>query len=154
MYKILGIIVVVAFIIGALQVLPSKIFHKSKSIDVTSSKQVKADTLDADIKISAISFYEEYDSCKRDLSQTIGSCLKKNTTSSSHLVADEGSSQDPVFCSNDFPNSYAVDKITINDTSGQVEVRESVGGISQKVLLTFGKEANTWKVQKVTCPHI
>jgi len=153
MYKILGIALVVILTIGLLQVLPNKFFQKSQSTDAIPSKQVKADTKEADIKISAISFYVEYDKCKRDLSQTIKSCLKMNLNSGSGLIADEASLQDPIFCSNDFPISYEVNKITSDDTKGQVEVVESVGSSNQKVLLTLGKEGNTWKVQKITCPQ-
>jgi hypothetical protein len=154
MYKIIGIVVVVALIIGLLQILPGKFQHRSNLIEKSVSKQIKADTLDADIKISAISFYEEYDKCIKEPDQTIKSCLKKNTNSSSSLVGNKTTVQDPIFCSSVFPDSYAVDKIITKGSVSQVEVVESIANNNQKILLTLSKEENIWKVQKVSCPQL
>lgn len=155
MKKTIGIVVAILFIISLLQVIPFQVHHSSNQVEKTISKQVKEDNTEASIKISAISFYMEYDKCINDPSQTVSSCLKENPNSGSLLVKDEISSkEDPIFCSDTFPDTYSVTKNTIKDDSSQVEVIESIAGSSQRVLLTLGKENNKWKVQKVSCPKV
>ncbi len=152
MYKTIGIGGITILIIVLMYVIPKVFHHPSPPTDTGSTKQVKADATAATIKISAISFYEEYDKCIKDSSQTISSCLRKNTNSSTQLMKDKDTSN-PI-CGEVLPDSFSVSKVTTKETTSQVEVVESSGNTYHKILLLLGKENNKWKVQKISCPRV
>lgn len=152
MHRTIGIGVIILIIIFLLKVIPTVIRPQVPPTNTQPTKQVKADATEATIKISAISFYEEYDNCIKDLSQTTSSCLTKNINASTQLMKDKDV-PNPI-CGEQLPDSYSVNKITTKDTASTVEVIESIGGIKHTILLLLGKENNMWKVQKISCPKI
>lgn len=152
MRKTIVIGVIILIIIFLLKVIPIAFHPQVTPTNTQPTKQVKADATEANIKISAISFYEEYNDCINDQSQTVNSCLKKNTSASTQLMKDN-EVPNPI-CGEQLPDSYSVNKITTKDTMSTVEVIESIGGTKHTILLLLGNESNKWKVQKISCPKI
>ncbi|CAN5142798.1 hypothetical protein BH09PAT1_BH09PAT1_0200 [soil metagenome] len=109
-----------------------------------------------DLKIVAIEFYSQYDTCLRSKAsrnlEAVTTCQEQNSLVSQSIKVDRAGNEDSFICSSELPLTYEVKDVTKGKVKSSVKIIESFTKFDQTIVLELGKEKGSWKILRIICP--